>query len=166
MQILDEKTTGVQIIKESTQTSCSRNIRRKRRPCPLQRHRSDPLLFLAGSTLVSASICEYDIVGALRGAPGRVIKSDLTGLPLPATAELILEGEIEIPIPSKFQEEGPLENIPDDYSGKTGEMPKPVFYVKRILHRKNPTFGHLCGKPVTRYPYDQSVEPYVLSGQI
>jgi UbiD family decarboxylase len=86
----------------------------------------------------------------LRGAPCEVIKSDVTGLPLPATAELILEGEIETD-PSKFQEEGPFGEYTGYYSGKTGEeWPKPIFYVKRILHRKNPTFwATSVGKPVT-----------------
>jgi len=47
-----------------------------------------------------------------------VIKSDLTGLPLPRLAELILEGEIETD-PSKFQEEGPFGEYTGYYSEKT-----------------------------------------------
>jgi 4-hydroxy-3-polyprenylbenzoate decarboxylase len=111
---------------------------------------ADPLLFLAGSTLVSAGVCEYDIVGSLRGTPCEVIKSDLTGLPLPATAELILEGEVETD-PSKFREEGPFGEYTGYYSGKTGEeWPKPILSVKRILHRKNLIFwATSVGKPVT-----------------
>jgi len=151
MQILDEKTTGVQIIKGKHADFMLKKYQKVKKTMPAAAVIGcDPLLFLAGSTLVSASICEYDIVGALRGAPCEVIKSDLTGLPLPATAELILEGEIETD-PSKFQEEGPFGEYTGYYSGKTGEeWPKPVFYVKRILHRKNPTFwATSVGKPVT-----------------
>ena len=151
MQILNEKTTGVQIIKGKHADFMLRKYQKVKKTMPAAAVIGcDPLLFLAGSTLVSASICEYDIVGALRGAPCEVIKSDLTGLPLPATAELILEGEIETD-PSKFQDEGPFGEYTGYYSGKTGEeWPKPVFYVKRILHRKNPTFwATSVGKPVT-----------------
>jgi 4-hydroxy-3-polyprenylbenzoate decarboxylase len=151
MQILNEKTTGVQIIKGKHADFMLKKYQKVKKTMPAAAVIGcDPLLFLAGSTLVSASICEYDIVGALRGAPCEVIKSDLTGLPLPATAELILEGEIETD-PSKFQDEGPFGEYTGYYSGKTGEeWPKPVFYVKRILHRKNPTFwATSVGKPVT-----------------
>ena len=151
MQILDEKTTGVQIIKGKHADFMLKKYQKMKKTMPAAAVIGcDPLLFLAGSTLVSASVCEYDIVGALRGVPSEVIKSDLTGLPLPATAELILEGEIETD-PSKFQEEGPFGEYTGYYSGKTGEeWPKPVFYVKRILHRKNPTFwATSVGKPVT-----------------
>jgi len=151
MQILNEKMTGVQIIKGKHADFMLKKYQKVKKTMPAAAVIGcDPLLFLAGSTLVSASICEYDIVGALRGAPCEVIKSDLTGLPLPATAELILEGEIETD-PSKFQDEGPFGEYTGYYSGKTGEeWPKPVFYVKRILHRKNPTFwATSVGKPVT-----------------
>jgi phenylphosphate carboxylase beta subunit len=151
MQILDEKTTGVQIIKGKHADFMLKKYQKMKKPMPAAAViGADPLLFLAGSTLVSAGVCEYDIVGSLRGTPCEVIKSDLTGLPLPATAELILEGEVETD-PSKFREEGPFGEYTGYYSGKTGEeWPKPILSVKRVLHRKNPIFwATSVGKPVT-----------------
>ncbi len=151
MQILDEKTTGVQIIKGKHADFMLKKYQKMKKTMPAAAViGGDPLLFLAGSTLVSAGVSEYDIVGSLRGNPCEVIKSDLTGLPLPATAELILEGEVETD-PSKFREEGPFGEYTGYYSGKTGEeWPKPVLYVKRILHRNNPIFwATSVGKPVT-----------------
>src|SRR4030042_3152030 len=96
MQVLDEKTAGVQIIKGKHADFMLKKYQKMKKPMPAAAViGGDPLLFLAGSTLVSAGVCEYDLVGSLRGAPCEIIKSDLTGLPLPSTAEIILEGEIE-----------------------------------------------------------------------
>jgi phenylphosphate carboxylase beta subunit len=151
MQILDENTSGVQIIKGKHADFMLKKYQKMKKPMPAAAViGADPVLFLVGSTLVSAGVCEYDIVGSLRGTPCEVIKSDLTGLPLPATAELILEGEVETD-PSKFREEGPFGEYTGYYSGKTGEeWPKPILSVKRILHRKNPIFwATSVGKPVT-----------------
>ncbi|MCL4748180.1 MAG: UbiD family decarboxylase, partial [Burkholderiaceae bacterium] len=64
----------------------------------------DPVLFLAASTLVSAQLDEYDIGGSLRQRPIEVFKSDLTGLTLPANAEIIAEGWID---PNELMDEGP-----------------------------------------------------------
>jgi len=54
----------------------------------------DPLLMLAGSAMVE-NANEYDVVGTLRGAPVEIVKAPLTGLPIPATAEWVLEGYID-----------------------------------------------------------------------
>ncbi len=151
MQILTENTTGIQIIKGKHADFMLKKYQKMNKRMPAAAViGGDPLLFLVGSTLVSAGICEYDIVGSLRGKPCETIKSDLTGLPLPVDAEIILEGEIETD-PEKFKEEGPFGEYTGYYSGKTGEeWPKPVFYVNRVLHRNNPIFWVTSvGKPVT-----------------
>jgi hypothetical protein len=55
---------------------------------------SDPLVWFAASCPVAAGVSEFDFAGGLRGEPIEVIRSDLTGLPYPADAEIVLEGEI------------------------------------------------------------------------
>jgi len=74
----------------------------------------DPVLFLAGSTLVSAQTDEYDIAGSLRGRPVPVFDSKLTGLTLPANAEIIAEGWID---PNELMDEGPFGEYTGYYSG-------------------------------------------------
>jgi len=101
---------------------------------------ADPLLWLFSSTTAPWGISEYDLAGAVRGAPYEIIESDLTGLMIPAQAEIVLEGEFN-PDRASFREEGPFGEYTGYYSAKTGEeWPKPVFEVKRILHRNNPIF--------------------------
>jgi phenyl-phosphate phosphatase/carboxylase subunit beta len=109
-----------------------------------------PVLFLMSSTTAPWGVGEYELAGALRGAPVEVIKSDLTGLLIPARAEIILEGEID-PDKKSYVQEGPFGEYTGYYSAKAGkEYLEPVFHVKRILHRNNPVFWiTTTGKPIT-----------------
>ena len=52
----------------------------------------DPLLFLMACNEVPYGVCEYDLVGGMRGKPYPVVKGQVTGLPIPAHAEIALEG--------------------------------------------------------------------------
>jgi len=139
MQILDEKSSGVQIIKGKHADFMLEKYRKMGKPMPAAAVIGcDPINFLVSSTLVSAETDEYDVIGALRGEPVEVIKSDLTGLRLPANAEIILEGEID---PVNFKPEGPLGEYTGYYSGKAKwGLPKTWLNVKRILRRKKPIF--------------------------
>ena len=68
------------------------------KPCPLAVvNGQDPALFIAGFEYLPEGASEYDFAGAIKGAPIEVIAGPLTGLPLPAQAEIILEGELMPP---------------------------------------------------------------------
>ena len=54
----------------------------------------DPLLLLLGGLEVDLGTSEYDVAGALRGESLEVVKLPYTGLLVPATAEIVIEGEI------------------------------------------------------------------------
>ena len=117
---------------------------------------TDPVLFLAGSTLVSAQTDEYDIAGALRQRPVPVFKSELTGLILPANAEIVAEGFID---PNELMDEGPFGEYTGYYSGNKGkDYPKPVLRIKRILHRNKPVmWSTTVGKPINDIHMIQSL---------
>jgi len=108
-----------------------------------------PLLFLMSSTTAPWGICEYDLAGAIQGEPVEVIRSDMTGLLIPATAEIVLEGEIN-PDRSTYIQEGPFGEYTGYYSAKSGEeYREPVFEVKRVLHRNSPIFWiTTTGQPI------------------
>ncbi len=65
----------------------------------------DPLLFLVAATSFPKTESEYEYYGGINGAPIELFKSDLTGLPLPARAEIILEGFV---YPDETFAEGPF----------------------------------------------------------
>jgi UbiD family decarboxylase len=50
----------------------------------------DPLLFLVGATSLPKTESEYEYYSGIKGTPIELFTSDLTGLPLPAHAEIIL----------------------------------------------------------------------------
>lgn len=54
----------------------------------------DPLLWHIGLFPIPWGTKEYDYAGALRGEPVKVAKGGVTQLPTPATAEIVLEGEL------------------------------------------------------------------------
>ncbi len=100
---------------------------------------ADPLLFMGSHTKIPWGTSELATVGGLRGRPVQIVEGPLTGLPIPAFAEIAIEGEV--PPPSvEGRDEGPFGEWPGYYSGGTrgtGE-PQPVIRVKVLYHRENP----------------------------
>jgi len=89
-------------------------------------------------------VSELDIAGAIRGQPIDVVKAETVDLPVPANAEIVIEGTIH---PKERKMEGPLGEYPGYYGGVAG--PKPVLRVRCITHRDDPIFrGTLEGHPV------------------
>jgi 4-hydroxy-3-polyprenylbenzoate decarboxylase len=78
---------------------------------------------------------EYDFAGWLIGKPVEVIEGPVTGLPIPANAEIAFEGEM-LPPGEDDRKEGPFGEWPG-YYGSAARM-EPAFKVKSILHRNNP----------------------------
>ena len=96
----------------------------------------EPLLWSASHFFgVPVGVSEYEYTGWLRGEPVQVIKGLVTGLPIPATAEIVLEGEI-VPPEVETRTEGPFGEWTRHYG--SGARPEAVFRVKAILHRHNP----------------------------
>ena len=83
----------------------------------------DPLLWTASSNPIPARISEYEYTGWLRGRPVEVVKGPVTGLPLPASAEIVLEGELLRPGIDDLQE-GPFGEWPGYYA--SGVKPEPA----------------------------------------
>ena len=100
---------------------------------------ADPVLFTLAHTKVAWGSSELDYTGGIMGRPLRTIRGPLTGLPIPAGAEIAMEGEV--PPPSvESRPEGPFGEWPGYYSGGTigtGE-PQPVIKVKAVYHRDDP----------------------------
>ena len=94
----------------------------------------DPLLFLVAATSLPKTECEYDYYSGINGAPIEVFTSDLTGLPLPARAEIVLEGFL---YPDETFAEGPFGEFTGYYGRPSGATP--FMRVERIRYRDNPT---------------------------
>ena len=151
MQLLDKNHTAIQFVKGKHGGMMLDRCRELGKPMPMVAVIGQaPVNFLLSSTTAPAGVCEYDIAGAIQGKPVEVVKSGLTELIIPATAEIVLEGEINSD-PESYVQEGPFGEYTGYYSGKDDEeWPKPCFEVKRVYHRNDPIFWVTSvGAPVT-----------------
>lgn len=106
----------------------------KGKPCPVVAcFGQDPLLHLIAASPEPAGRSELDCVGGIKGEPVEVIQGELTGLPIPAYAEIAVEGEI---LPQESKIEGPFGEWTGYYA--SGERMEPVVKVRRLYHRNNP----------------------------
>ena len=148
MQVLDKTTLGVQILKGKRGDVILRKYQKMGKKMPACAIiGGDPLLLLAGAAMIARS-SEYDVVGSLRGTPVEILRGQLTGLPIPAYAEIVLEGEID---PEILREEGPFGEFIGYYTDELIKpIPKPTLKVQRIYHRDNPILWETStGRPVT-----------------
>src|SRR5258707_13582994 len=84
---------------------------------------------------------EYDFAGAIKGAPIEVHPGPLTGLPIPAHAEIVFEGHL-LPMSETTLPEGPFGEFTGYYASHA--RPGPVMDVHAVLHRMDPI---LSGSP-------------------
>src|SRR5882724_11001635 len=85
---------------------------------------------------------EMMIAGFLRGSPVEMVKCQTNDIEVPANAEIVLEGYVEI---GESRREGPFGDhtgyysLADDY---------PVFHVTCVTHRKDPIYATtIVGRP-------------------
>lgn len=99
----------------------------------------DPLLFLTAENKIPWGQSELAFAGGLRGRPLEVIRGPVTGLPIPAHAEVAIEGEVPPPA-VEARNEGPFGEWPGYYAGGTiGTVePQPVIRVKAVYYRNSP----------------------------
>jgi len=105
---------------------------------------TDPVIPLATQWMAPYGTDEMALAGALRGQPVEVVKAETVDLEVPATAEIVIEGNV---LPNIREQEGPFGEVSGYY---TPANPKPVIEVSAITHRKNPIYqAALTGMPTT-----------------
>jgi 4-hydroxy-3-polyprenylbenzoate decarboxylase len=103
-------------------------------PCPIVMVLgSDPVSFYAACTEVPAGVCEYDVVGGMRGEALEVVEGRITGLPFPANCEIAIEGYLHA---DDLKDEGPFGEWTGYYA--SGEHPEPVLHIEALYHRDDP----------------------------
>ena len=89
---------------------------------------------------------ELDVAGGIRGEPVELVKCETVDLEVPATAELVAEGEITT---DRLEPEGPF----GEFTGyMAGGREHPVFHVKCITHRRDPILVGL----ISQFPPNES----------
>jgi 4-hydroxy-3-polyprenylbenzoate decarboxylase len=103
---------------------------------------TDPAITFSAIVPAPPDVEEYLIAGFLRQKPVELVKCETVDLEVPAAAEIILEGYVEL---DELRTEGPFGDHTGFYSL---EDQYPVFHVTCITHRKDPIYATtIVGKP-------------------
>ena len=113
----------------------------------------DPVLWwLSCQQTTPWGISEYDVGGGIKGQPIEVIEGPHTGIPVPARAEIIIEGECH---PDEVEDEGPFGEWHGYYANQgLSPVKEPVMHVKAIHYRNDPILT--CSMPAVP-PWDHSI---------
>jgi len=93
-----------------------------------------PSIGYVSITKVPYGVDEYDIAGGISGAPIELVKCKTVDIEVPATSEIVIEGEFPT---DSMEREGPF----GEHSGYIFQQGvRPYFNVTAITHRKNPMY--------------------------
>jgi 4-hydroxy-3-polyprenylbenzoate decarboxylase len=103
---------------------------------------TDPATTFSAIVPAPPEVEEFMIAGFLRGKPVEIVKCETVDLEVPAHAEIVLEGYVEL---GELRSEGPF----GDHTGfYTLTDQYPVFHLTCITHRKDPIYAAtIVGKP-------------------
>ena len=103
---------------------------------------TDPAITFSAIVPAPPDVEEYLIAGFLRQKPVELVKCETVDLEVPATAEIILEGHVNL---EELRPEGPFGDHTGYYS--LDDL-YPVFHLTCVTHRKNPIYSTtIVGKP-------------------
>jgi len=116
-------------------------------PCPVAMvFGLDPLAFALSASEIPAGVFELDYWGAVKGKAMPVIKGKVTGLPIPANAEIAIEGFAD---PKETMLEGPFGEWTGTYASKARE--EPFLKVAALYYRNDPI---VLGSPPAKSVYN------------
>jgi len=92
----------------------------------------EPSLLFAAACKLPPTVSEFDIAGGLKGAAIEVLASETSELPVPAHAEIILEGEVDFTSRSN--------NMLGEYAGQYGPESAPLTRILTMTHRRDALF--------------------------
>lgn len=94
---------------------------------------------------VPENVDEWDVMGALRQKPVELVKCETIDIRVPASSEIVLEGELMTDVKT-FKNDGPF----GEFTGHYGlPSQRPVYKVNCVTFRNNPIFqGTLEGLPI------------------
>lgn len=143
LQVYDKKTTGMHWHMHKDGREIYEKYRRLGTRMPVSVALGcDPATIYAATAPLPKEINEMLFAGFLRKAPLEIVKCKTNEIYVPANAEFVLEGYVEL---DELREEGPFGDHTGYYSLK--DM-YPVFHVTCITRKKNPIYpATVVGKP-------------------
>ena len=136
--IQDKTTLGIHLAETSHATRIYSKCEEQNEPMDVAIVLGHHPAFLLGSlSFVPFGTNELEVDGGVMGENLEVVKCETSDLPVPAHAEIVIEGKIQ---PKERREEGPI----GEYSGVYGSQRlSPRIHVTAITMRKDPIFHDL-----------------------
>ena len=137
MQVYDERTTGMHWQTQKHGAEHFRRLKAQGKPARMPvavAIGSDPAVAMAGILPIPPDLDEMMFAGFLRREPVEMVPCETCDLEVPANAEIILEGYVDV---DEMRTEGPFGDHTGFYSLE-GEYP--VFHVTCVTHRKDPIY--------------------------
>ncbi|MTI46263.1 MAG: menaquinone biosynthesis decarboxylase [Firmicutes bacterium] len=144
LQVYDSKTTGMHWHLHKDGREAYKKYRKLGGKMPVSvAIGTDPATTYAATAPLPKEIDEMVFSGFLREQPLEIVKSRTNDIYVPANAEFILEGYVDVN--EELREEGPFGNHTGYYSCKDLY---PVFHITCITHKKNAVYPTtIVGKP-------------------
>ena len=136
MQVYDERTTGMHWQTHKQGADHHRTLiaqGRKRMPVAVAIG-ADPATMYSAILPLPPELDEMIMAGFLRGRPVEMVKCETSDIEVPANAEFVLEGYLEL---GEMRTEGPFGDHTGFYSL---EDEYPVFHIECMTRRKNPIY--------------------------
>lgn len=132
MQVLSEGKTTVRWLRHRGGAQHHREWQATGQPMPVAvTIGNEPAMIVAATTPLPENLSEFDFAGLLRKKAVELVQCKTINLKVPASSEIVLEGEI---YPDDLAPEGPF----GDHTGYYNPPePFPVFHIKCITHRRN-----------------------------
>ena len=137
MQVYDDRTTGMhwQTHKQGAEHYRRLQVGGAKRMDVAVAIGSDPATMYSAILPLPPDLDEMMVAGFLRGKPVEMVKCETCDLEVPANAEIVLEGYVEL---GELRTEGPFGDHTGYYSL---EDRYPVFHVTCITQRKDPIYA-------------------------
>jgi 4-hydroxy-3-polyprenylbenzoate decarboxylase len=119
-----------------------------------------PLIWASGCMKWAQGVSELEMAGGLSGHSMKVLRGAHTGLPFPAEAEIVIEGECP-PKDEKNHAEAPFGEFTGYYTWS--DEKGPVINVKKIMWRNDPV---MLGAPPMRPPTGERLRDYLQTAQL
>jgi len=138
MQVYDDRTTGMHWQTHKQGAEHYRRLLKEGKQARMEVSvaiGSDPATMYSAILPMPPDLDEMMIAGFLRGKPVEMVKCETNDIEVPANAEIVLEGYVEL---GESRREGPFGDHTGFYSL---EDDYPVFHVTCVTHRKEPIYA-------------------------
>ncbi|MBI2934004.1 MAG: UbiD family decarboxylase [Chloroflexi bacterium] len=148
LMVHDEKSTTIHISQGKHGRLQLEKYHARGRPCPIVISLGhDPLMLLVSSIEVKPG-AEFSVISSIYGAPVELVREEVTGLPMPASSEIVLAGWCP---PDTNVDEGPFGEWVGYYA--RGKHLDQLVNIERVYYRNNPV---ILGCPPDRPPGDST----------